>query len=293
LTVSRHGWLEFFVKRKQYGGIIIKPVQQSITLLLSQRFINFQGRKITRKSDPMREKDFSKYLLVIIIVALAILVFLLIRPFVGAILGSFALTYLFFPVYRWISLKTGRENLSSFLTCAFIIILLFVPLAFILNTLSREAYVGYLVSKQKQTLLIENSLLEKDSDLSVRLDEFRKSIFEERHSKTTSDNIILGHHLLNLLSQEEVRTRRPNLPELEGLPIYYVSSGYHFPRIKKILEAHGYNQISDVFASSGRDDLLNHPTRAIKEYTYRLITLVDPKGNKLPFEKWLRKWRTH
>jgi len=149
LTVSRHGWLEFFVKRKQYGGIIIKPVQQSITLLLSQRFINFQGRKITRKSDPMREKDFSKYLLVIIIVALAILVFLLIRPFVGAILGSFALTYLFFPVYRWISLKTGRENLSSFLTCAFIIILLFVPLAFILNTLSREAYVGYLVSKQK------------------------------------------------------------------------------------------------------------------------------------------------
>lgn len=150
---------------------------------------------------------------------------------------------------------------------------------------------NYLIEKQKQALIIENSSLEGD-DLLTELDKFQKIIFEERHSKTTSDNIILGHHLLNLLSQEETRKRR-DLPELEGLPIYYVSSGYHLNRIKNVLEAHGFNKHNDVFVSSGRDKLSDDPKRAVKEYAHRLIVLVDPKGDKLPFEKCLRRTRTH
>ena len=80
---------------------------------------------------------------------MSLLVFLVIKPFIGAILASVVLAYLFYPLYRFLAKKTKNKNFSSLITCFIVIIILLLPLFFILNTLTKEAYVSYLTSKQK------------------------------------------------------------------------------------------------------------------------------------------------
>jgi predicted PurR-regulated permease PerM len=77
------------------------------------------------------------------------LVFLIIRPFITALLGSVFLAYLLYPVYKWLNKKIKIKSLSSLIVTVFVILLLLLPLFFVLNTLTKEAYVTYLTSKQK------------------------------------------------------------------------------------------------------------------------------------------------
>ncbi len=77
------------------------------------------------------------------------LVFLVIRPFIAALLVSIFLCYLFYPFYKWVKKKVKNENAAAFIVSFIIILLLLAPLFFVLNTLTREAYVSYLTSKQK------------------------------------------------------------------------------------------------------------------------------------------------
>jgi len=77
------------------------------------------------------------------------LVFLVIRPFISALLASVFLAYLFYPVYGWVKKKIKSENAAAIIVSIIVILLLLLPLFFVLNTLTREAYVSYLTSKQK------------------------------------------------------------------------------------------------------------------------------------------------
>lgn len=77
------------------------------------------------------------------------LVFLVIKPFISALLASVFLSYLFYPIYKWVKRKVKNENIASIVVSFIIILLLLAPLFFVLNTITREAYVGYLTSKQK------------------------------------------------------------------------------------------------------------------------------------------------
>jgi predicted PurR-regulated permease PerM len=77
------------------------------------------------------------------------LVFLVIRPFIATLLGSVLLSYLFYPWYKWLQKKIKSKNAAALIISFIIIILLLAPLFFVLNTLTKEAYVSYLTSKQK------------------------------------------------------------------------------------------------------------------------------------------------
>lgn len=78
-----------------------------------------------------------------------VLVFLIMKPFIGALLTSVFLSYLFYPVYRWVKIKVKNENIAAIIVSFIVIVLLLAPLFFIANTLTKEAYVNYLTSKQK------------------------------------------------------------------------------------------------------------------------------------------------
>ena len=77
------------------------------------------------------------------------LVFLVIRPFIATLLGSILLSYLFYPWYRWLQKKIKNKNAAALIISFVVVILLLAPLFFVLNTLTKEAYVSYLTSKQK------------------------------------------------------------------------------------------------------------------------------------------------
>ncbi|MDA1197286.1 MAG: AI-2E family transporter [Nanoarchaeota archaeon] len=97
----------------------------------------------------VRQDEFEKYAFLVIALVLTVIAFLIIRPFIAAILGGIILAYICYPIYRWIRNKLKRKTPAALITCILLIIVLLVPTTVILNTLTKEAYVGYILSKQK------------------------------------------------------------------------------------------------------------------------------------------------
>ena len=97
----------------------------------------------------IKDNNYPKYFFILLAIAISVVVFLIIRPFITAILSSAIIAYVFYPIYNFLNKKIKRRNLSALLVTIFIVILIVVPLFFVINTMSKEAYVIYLMSKQK------------------------------------------------------------------------------------------------------------------------------------------------
>lgn len=93
-----------------------------------------------------KKEDYSKYFFVLFVMLMIWLVFLVIRPFIATLLGSVFLSYLFYPLYKWVNKKIKNKNVSALIVSIIVILLLLVPLFFVLNTLTKEAYITYLTS---------------------------------------------------------------------------------------------------------------------------------------------------
>jgi predicted PurR-regulated permease PerM len=91
------------------------------------------------------EKVF-KYFLVIFLIAI-LLVGRILWPFLSILVLSFVLTAIFFPVFDFFSRKT-TPVVGSVITCSIIFLVIFVPLVFLIGTLSREAYGLYLAGSE-------------------------------------------------------------------------------------------------------------------------------------------------
>jgi len=75
--------------------------------------------------------------------------FLIIKPFVTALLTGIVFSYIFYPVYLKINKRIHSKNISAFIVSILVILVITLPLFFILNTISKEAYATYLLTKQK------------------------------------------------------------------------------------------------------------------------------------------------
>jgi len=56
-----------------------------------------------------------------------------------AILGSFIISFIFYPLYKKILKVTKKENLSSFIVSVLIILIIIIPTIFVLNAVAKEA----------------------------------------------------------------------------------------------------------------------------------------------------------
>jgi predicted PurR-regulated permease PerM len=91
----------------------------------------------------------TKYFFVAFFLAIIYIVFLIIRPFLGALLTAAVLAYLFHPVYEFLLVKTKGKNLSAFIVSVIVIFLITVPSAFIINEAAQESEYLYIRGKQK------------------------------------------------------------------------------------------------------------------------------------------------
>lgn len=99
----------------------------------------------------MDPEAYRKIIFTMVFIILIAISFLIIRPFLIAVLAGIILSYVFYPLYRRIYRKTANKNASSLIASVLVVIILALPLFFVLNTVSKEAYTAYLMSKQKMT----------------------------------------------------------------------------------------------------------------------------------------------
>ncbi len=89
----------------------------------------------------MKEKQLSPYIVKYFLLLFTIAILLMGRllwPFSSILILSFLLVNLFRPIYNYINRYTSR-HFASFMTCSLIVLLVFVPLIFFVNSLSQEA----------------------------------------------------------------------------------------------------------------------------------------------------------
>ncbi|MDD5593640.1 MAG: AI-2E family transporter [Candidatus Margulisbacteria bacterium] len=100
----------------------------------------------------VRFTAYSRTVAIVFAVILLILSFLIIRPFLVAILSAAALSYIFYPVYKRVqnSLPDNwpKEVVASGLTCLLIMVIVMIPVIIIALTLASEVRSGYFFLQQ-------------------------------------------------------------------------------------------------------------------------------------------------
>ena len=97
----------------------------------------------------MDSEIYRKIVFTFIFIILILVSFLIIKPFLTAVLTGIIFSYIFYPVYLRINKKIPNKNFSSLITSALVIVIITLPLFFMLNTISKEARTIYIFSRQK------------------------------------------------------------------------------------------------------------------------------------------------
>jgi predicted PurR-regulated permease PerM len=97
----------------------------------------------------MDSEIYRKSIFTLIFLVLFAIAFIIVKPLLTAVLTGIVLSYIFYPVYKKLNLTLKSRNLSSLIVTLIVILVITMPLFFILNTISKEAYTTYLLSRQK------------------------------------------------------------------------------------------------------------------------------------------------
>jgi len=83
-----------------------------------------------------------------IVLFLVFLAITILRPFISTILAAIVLSYVSYPLYKWLSKKLNKKTIAALITLAVIILVITIPSVFAINALSKEIFAGYLIAKQ-------------------------------------------------------------------------------------------------------------------------------------------------
>ena len=121
-------------------------------------------------------KNLNKYLFFGIFLIILILAFLIIKPFITAILTSIVLAYLFYPFYNVLNKKI-HKTLAAVIILLIAILLFVIPIFFVINSLLNESIMIYNSIKQINLDPLLSSTLNKVFNyITLQAQELIKSI---------------------------------------------------------------------------------------------------------------------
>ena len=86
----------------------------------------------------MEKEKFKKYFIIITAIILAAISFIIIKPFINAILAGLIATYIFHPLQKRLSSKINKYVAAAFITLL-IILVVTIPLFFVANAIVKES----------------------------------------------------------------------------------------------------------------------------------------------------------
>ena len=82
--------------------------------------------------------DLSNYFFIAFFILIAYISFLILKPFMIAILSSFVIAFIFYPLYKKIKAKIKNDGLSALIISLLIILIIIIPTLFLISTLTKE-----------------------------------------------------------------------------------------------------------------------------------------------------------
>jgi len=142
------------------------------------------------------ENDFKKIFIGLILLGLIVLLFLILKPILLSILLGVLFAFIFFPIYSWARKKTKSKNLSAFIVCALLILIILLPIILLFPYLIEQLVNSYTSFKQIDIItpikLLFPNLLTND---------FLLVIIEDTIESTTSNFI---NSFLNSLTIDNI-----------------------------------------------------------------------------------------
>lgn len=130
------------------GIIIFRLRLAALPSALNQNIYIFTFDKYALKKEMVQPKDYMKYIFVITFVFVIYLAYIVVRPFVTALVTSAILAYIFYPIYELVSKKIKRKNIAALAVSIFIIILLAVPFFLMVGAVAKESQIIYIKTRQ-------------------------------------------------------------------------------------------------------------------------------------------------
>ena len=86
------------------------------------------------------EAYFDRIMTVIILIALIVFSFLLLKPILLSIIFGLLLAFVFIPLYDWLYKKTKSKNLAASIIIAFLLLIIFLPIWFLTPILIDQSF---------------------------------------------------------------------------------------------------------------------------------------------------------
>ena len=92
----------------------------------------------------MDEKDFKKFIILVLIGVLTILSFLVIKPIITPVFLGLLLAYIFYHPHQKITQKFNSEKLSALTLVSSTFLVIMIPLIFLVPIFVRQLYNAYI-----------------------------------------------------------------------------------------------------------------------------------------------------
>ena len=113
-------------------------------------------------------KKINNYFWIITIIISLYLVFLILKPFISAILGALILTYLFSPLYKVLLRKLKNKHISSLLIILMILLIILIPSIFVFSILAEESVSIYKEISSRDFSLLISSYVDQDTSQMIK-----------------------------------------------------------------------------------------------------------------------------
>ena len=128
-----------------------------------------------------KKSNVTKYVFISVFLLMIFFSFLIIRPYLNAILGGIVLAMIFYPIYNLINRKIKNKNLAALIVTTIAILIVFLPIFFVFQQISYQTKTAYIVTKQKLVggQLVAEGVCEGQQNLMCKLnDNFKRLISE-------------------------------------------------------------------------------------------------------------------
>jgi predicted PurR-regulated permease PerM len=91
----------------------------------------------------MDDKDFRRFMIPIVILILAVLSFLIVKPIASAVIIGLLLAYVSYPIYLKINKKIKSNNLSAFIIVGVVLLVVLLPIIFLIPRFTEQLLDSY------------------------------------------------------------------------------------------------------------------------------------------------------
>ena len=121
-------------------------------------------------------KNFKDVIVIVLIVGIFILAAMVLKPVIFPIIWGALLAYIFYPVYKWTLKIVKSENISAFLICIILLLIILIPTIFVISSLVNQAINFYLLLQKTDFAKIVGEILPSLSTSSTLSSTFSGSL---------------------------------------------------------------------------------------------------------------------